>query len=356
MGKKVDFYLGANTADGFVSLFDRLYDETAESAVIIKGGSGTGKSTLMKKTASKAEITYDGLTEHIHCSSDPDSLDAVIFNNGKYCILDGTAPHTTDPRWPGAVDRIVNLGDNWDSAVLKANKAKIVEITKRKKKIYDEVYRFISAATDACDELKGIAQRFLRTDKLLSDIQKTVSRDFEKIEDKGEETARVLYSITPKGYFGFDDTLSTLCDSVTVISDDCAVSGIYLDLLKQEILENGRNVIVCKNCMDFPNGIDALIVPQANRAYVTSTFLREYKGEKTASVNMRNYLVASELRKYKARLSFNRKLAAEMLDRAVEKLNEIRELHSILESIYISAMDFEKVNALSEEVIASFGL
>ena len=355
MNKRADFYLGANTADGFISMFDRLYDETADDAVIIKGGSGTGKSTLMKKIASLAESENIGLVEHIHCSSDPDSLDAVIFRDGKCCILDGTAPHTTDPRWPGAVDRIVNLGDNWDGEKLRAGKAKIVEITKRKKKIYGEVYRYIAAATDACDEIRSIAGRFVKSEKLSSDIQKTVSRDFPPTKGLGKETERVLYSVTPKGYFGFDGTLTAFCDGVTAIDDDFCTADIYLNALKAGATENGYDVIVCKNCLNFENGIDALIVP-GKRAFVTSTFLREYGGEKAQTVNMKNYLNMSELRNYKARLSFNRKLAKEMLDRAVDKLNEIRELHGILENIYISAMDFEKVNRLSNEVIASFGL
>ena len=49
MAKKSASFLGANTPKGFVSLFDELYNPYDNTdAYIIKGGPGTGKSTLMK--------------------------------------------------------------------------------------------------------------------------------------------------------------------------------------------------------------------------------------------------------------------------------------------------------------------
>ena len=49
-------FLGANTPEGFISLFDELYDPAEDwRAYIIKGGPGTGKSRLMRRVADELE-------------------------------------------------------------------------------------------------------------------------------------------------------------------------------------------------------------------------------------------------------------------------------------------------------------
>lgn len=89
--KALRFFLGVNTPQGFVSRFDRISDKTGGwRTFIIKGGPGSGKSTLMKKIAE--ELKGEDL-ELIHCSSDFNSLDAVICPARKFAIADGTAPH-----------------------------------------------------------------------------------------------------------------------------------------------------------------------------------------------------------------------------------------------------------------------
>ena len=76
----LDFFLGSNTPEGFVSLFDEitgLYKDYV--SYVIKGGPGTGKSTLMKKCAAEASLLEPYL-ERIHCSSDPNSLDLSLIH------------------------------------------------------------------------------------------------------------------------------------------------------------------------------------------------------------------------------------------------------------------------------------
>ena len=87
------FFLGANTPVGFVSRFDQLADCNDNwRSLVIKGGPGSGKSTMMKKIAEHYGKLYDDV-EMIHCSSDADSLDGVIVPELKTSIADGTPPH-----------------------------------------------------------------------------------------------------------------------------------------------------------------------------------------------------------------------------------------------------------------------
>ncbi|MBQ6568806.1 MAG: hypothetical protein IJL87_00965 [Clostridia bacterium] len=85
-------FLGANSPCGFVSQFEKAYDpEDGWRVYILKGGPGTGKSSLMKRLAGAAA----DLKKNCHlayCSADPGSADAVILPDDKIMVADGTAP------------------------------------------------------------------------------------------------------------------------------------------------------------------------------------------------------------------------------------------------------------------------
>lgn len=87
------FLLGANTPQGFVSRFEGVADvEDGWRLLVIKGGPGSGKSTMMKRIAQSLAPEY-GNMEMIHCSSDVSSLDGVVVPDLKFAIMDGTPPH-----------------------------------------------------------------------------------------------------------------------------------------------------------------------------------------------------------------------------------------------------------------------
>lgn len=87
------FFLGANSPQGFVSRFDQLdCGDPQWHTFIIKGGPGCGKSSFMRRIA-ELFAPHCPSMQLIACSSDPDSLDAVILPEWKVSIADGTAPH-----------------------------------------------------------------------------------------------------------------------------------------------------------------------------------------------------------------------------------------------------------------------
>ena len=73
--------------------------------------------------------------ELVHCSSDSDSLDGVIFPTLKIGIVDGTEPHVIEPKAPGAIEEYVNLGDAWDSLQLSLKRMKLFANQGKKKSV-----------------------------------------------------------------------------------------------------------------------------------------------------------------------------------------------------------------------------
>ena len=96
-GKTASFFLGANTPEGFHSLYDNFIDaKKGDFLWVIKGGPGCGKSSFMRKVGTAAQQA--GLdVEYIYCSGDPDSLDGVRIPQRHVAYVDGTSPHDTAP-------------------------------------------------------------------------------------------------------------------------------------------------------------------------------------------------------------------------------------------------------------------
>ena len=107
-GKTRKMFPGGNTANGFYSFFDYIIPNDVNRIFCLKGGPGVGKSSFMKKMAK--EFTKMGYDVELHyCSSDPSSLDGVVIKGLNVVMIDATAPHTVDPKIPGAVDEILNF-------------------------------------------------------------------------------------------------------------------------------------------------------------------------------------------------------------------------------------------------------
>lgn len=104
------FFLGANTGAGFVSLYPAFAaPEDGAFFWYIKGGPGNGKSTLMRRAAERAEEA--GLAvESILCSGDPESLDGIYIPEKKLGYVDATSPHVQEPAVPGTSGKYLDLG------------------------------------------------------------------------------------------------------------------------------------------------------------------------------------------------------------------------------------------------------
>jgi len=141
------FFLGCTTYKGFYGFYDKIieyYD--LQKLYILKGGSGVGKSTFMKKFA--AQFKGEDI-DYIHCANDPDTIDGVVIIGRKIGMVDGTAPHTIDVKYPGVIDETIDLGKFIIPAKVKADKAAIDRINRLKQKHYKNAQRSLLLARRA---------------------------------------------------------------------------------------------------------------------------------------------------------------------------------------------------------------
>ena len=91
---------------------------------------------------------------YIHCSSDPDSLDGVIFNKLSVAVVDGTAPHVVEPSVAGAVGEYINIGSAWDIKMLESEKKNIKELQESISQCYNKAYEHLAMAKSLHDKLE----------------------------------------------------------------------------------------------------------------------------------------------------------------------------------------------------------
>ena len=151
MTSTTHFFLGANSGQGFQNLFTRFCEpEKHHDLIVLKGGPGVGKSTLMRSVGKAMEARGEQV-EYLYCSGDPQSLDGVHIPRVRVAIVDGTSPHVIEPKYPAAVDRYVNLGEFYDIAAAKADREDVIRYTKEVSGAYQRAYRAFGAARQMHD-------------------------------------------------------------------------------------------------------------------------------------------------------------------------------------------------------------
>ncbi len=349
----VSFFMGANTSAGFYSLFDGLYSaREGWRAYVIKGGPGTGKSTLMKKIAAEADAR-GVFCERIYCSSDPGSLDAVILPRLKIAVADGTPPHTIEPRYPGVCETIVDLGVYRDDSLLREHAQEVIAKTYLNAAEHRKCVGFLAAAKSVADDANRFLYAAIRLDKLKKFAGKLAQNSFGAVSDRpGQENRRFLSALTPEGGVIFGETFNVLCEKHTVLEDAYGVaSSLLLHILKDAALERGHDCIVCL-CPTDPRRIEHLLIPSLSAGYFTSNGYHAYDGVPDVAVDCGRFFDADVLRRHKNRIAFDRRAAQEMLDEAVGKLSNAKKIHDGLERYYVEAMDFDRLNAAGERLIA----
>jgi len=339
-----DYYLGANTPKGFYSYFkDSFSASDGWQVFIIKGGPGTGKSTLMKRICARAEqcgISF----ERIWCSSDPSSLDAVILPDQRRAIYDGTPPHVLEPAFPGVCEQTVNLCDMWDRQFLQKNAEEIIELSTGCSACHAQATRFLACAS--AFRLGG----FLKAEGLLDNtkLDRAVLRLLRSLpakrgSGKGQVSTRLLTAVTPEGVrFAGKNEYDTLC-----IADRYgAAAHELLRRLAGQLTDRGYDIVRCP-CSQDSGRIEHIVVPEAGLLFSTSNDL--HAAETTGRMIHAERFMTEEVS-----IQQSRRVQRQFLTMAAEEMAQALALHDRLEAFYRAAMDFSAVDALAENTVDVF--
>ena len=346
MARNFESFLGANTPVGFISFFDELYNPyDNSSAYIIKGGPGTGKSTLMKKVAKECE--QKGLaTEKVYCSSDPDSLDGIIVPDLGISIADGTSPHTLEPKFPGACENIINTGAFWDKRKLKERADEIRSLTLENSIHHRRSVKYLAAAGSIAEENIRITSAYIDRDKIDSFAMRFAMRELSRKKDShpGRKIKRFISALTPKGQVFLDEGIKALASRIIAIDDEysCA-SSLLLDTIGEIAVKNGYDVIFCHCPLKPRMQCEHIIIPEKNLALITVRSAHKTKIEYDRIIHTKRFF-RDGINEHMTYLRFNRRLMRELIEEAIAALKDAKRTHDKLEKIYVEAMDFASLN------------
>ncbi len=349
--KKV--FAGGNTTQGFYSFYHNIFDDDANRVFILKGGPGTGKSSFMKKIAQQLLILgYD--IEEFYCSSDAQSLDGIVVPKLKVAIVDGTAPHVMDPKYPGCVEEIINLGQYWDASNLEAERLEIIRLTKANSACYPRAYRYLRAAKCIYEDIQDItknAMDFGKINRITTNLIQEILGDYTSSLAVGKIRSLFASGITPQGPVNELHSIVENCTRKYILKGEPGTGkSTMITKIAQRAMECGLSS-EAYHCPIAPESIEHLVIPKLNVAIISSYPPHIYEADHAIVINLNDCLCQAKRTAFQPTLHKNHILFEELLDLAFEQLRKAKVIHDQLEDKFTPHMDFEKINRQNDAVL-----
>ena len=345
------FFAAGNSRLGFHSYFESCFRDRVSHLICIKGGPGTGKNTLMRTVAREGE-RRGYRAEYYYCSSDPDSLDAVLLFDEKRSVglVDATAPHIFEGRLPGVQEEIVDLGQFWDRSRLLARQGDIVLWNQQKADGYRDAYRYLAGVGEVSDVLYDLTHATIDSSKL----ERTAARLLRGITPQKEGQVRIglCDSIGMRGRVTLDTYLH-LGERLCLI-EDYYDSGFALMRRLADIAFERRIAARVSYHPILPDRIDALFLEESKTVFLVGErqemlAFAERKPQ-ARLIDMRRLVRRDLVRASRDHIRGAARLREALLEGACDALQEVKQAHFKLEEVYATAMDFAAKERYTREL------
>ncbi|UQT48954.1 hypothetical protein M5E87_02425 [Flavonifractor plautii] len=151
-----------------------------------------------------------------------------------------------EPKYPGLVERYVNLGDCYDRAGLQPLRQELMGCMKGYKACYQRAYRCLTAAAQIGEDLRSLLLTPALEAKMAKRARGILSREVKKGDGEAYRAVqRFLGGVTWKGVLCQFETVDALCKRVYELADTYGLAHSMLTHLAAGALASGHDVIVC---------------------------------------------------------------------------------------------------------------
>ncbi|MBR2717185.1 MAG: hypothetical protein IKD79_05560 [Oscillospiraceae bacterium] len=331
--KDISVFLGANSAEGFRSLYEEYIEGLAPGRLwILKGSAGCGKSGLMKRVADRAAEEGEAVIR-VLCSGDPASLDGVCLPERGLALFDGTSPHVLEPELTGERGFYLDLSrfyirpaeglGHWEAAC---------------REHYRRAYRLLAAAGSAGAALPFPEEsREAVTGRALAFARRNLP--------KGDGSGRVLRfftdAVTCRGVLSLAETRRALAPRLISLRGDGARADLFLRTVLEEALRRGLSPVLCPDPLE-PERIAHLLLPEAGLGLTS--------GEGDRRIRL-DRLGPEPPEEERARRKEILRLRDALLSEALEELASAKEAHDALEEAAGPCIDFSGVTKEGDRIL-----
>ena len=360
------YFPGNNTPLGFFSYYKHILGQReANKIVCIKGGPGTGKSTFMNRIA-EYFASMDEDIDYLHCSADENSLDGIVLKDRRIAVIDGTSPHITDPVTPGAVDKIVNLGEFWDEEAIAVNKSEIIDLNEETSRWYRIAYNYLSAAKSvyrSLEEIYNDASEDSEIYKVVADIVGSEYGDLDISLKPGKRKKFFASAITGDGVVNYITSLLGDMKRVYMIDSPVGYSNSsFMEIVTEGAIYRGLDVEVyyCPMCPE--EKIEHIVIPELKTAFVTTNRYHDIQpweipapdesGQEIILIDMEDYMNILNIGKNSELIQSLNEEYDILLNKSVKHLSLARDTHLMVEKMYIPNMNFTQLSDMRDKLQA----
>ncbi len=348
-----NYFLSANTSSGFVDFFKdaRSY---CDRAYILKGCMGNGKSMLIEKIASYAFADgYD--VERVHCSLNVSSLDGVIIPKLNIGVFDGSEPHILEARIAGVKDRYIDLSGYINKDMVKDCTYRAEKINENIKLCYKSLYSNYQKAKEIHDDWEKLYIKNIDFEALdlLCDkmIIKMLSDHY--VEKDAKVTKRFFGASTPSSSINYIKNLTEDIKTRYFIKGrPGSGKSTMMKKIASEAKMRGFDTELYY-CSFDSNSLDMVVIRELSVCIFDSTQPHELFPSRMGDEIVDVYALAIEKgtdEKFAIELSKIKSLYSAFIRSGKLNLKQAINQVSELEGIYRPAIDFDKIEKLSDSI------
>ncbi|MEW6182230.1 MAG: hypothetical protein AB1500_03500 [Bacillota bacterium] len=297
--------------------------------------------------------------EYMCCSSDNGSYDGLVIPGIRVALIDGTAPHVVDPKNPGAVDEIVNLGECWDESKMRDSKKEVLEANRRVRRLFRIAYSQLREAGVIRDELKSYiteSMDFAGVNRLLCETAGLIFRGAPVQHNRVAGARRLFAStISPEGVVHHLETLLQDVQRILILRGSPG-SGRSTFIARLAETANIRGIDTeVFHCAFDPREMDLLLIPALKTAVlkeVSEIRFTAPEGLNQQTINLDGLSDPIIHSACGAEIAHARRRFDDALGRGARYIHEAKLMHDYMEGFYIPAMDFRAVEHKRTDVMS----
>lgn len=347
-----EFYGAANTYGGFYSLFGSIFSpEKLDNIYILKGGPGCGKSTAIKSISEYAlKKGYD--VENCYCSSSPTSYDGVIIPALKTAVLDGTSPHTVDPKYPGVCENIINLGEAWDTEKANSVNLQVRSLCKKKSDAYKRAYAYLSSCMSSKEVIMNCLSSYIIEEKMSRAVERIASKL--KYSSVGGTVKEVFTDCICGNGNVHLDTFERLSETRFFIKDHAYIAPMFFDYLAAEISDRGADITVALDPLD-PGQYRGIWLEKEKISFTLYDddfcLALDKKQIPYKIINTARFCDNDKFKRNKVFYKYADKCGKNLMAGAIKQLSVATATHDEIERYYREITDFSVVTEMTEQLI-----